>query len=54
MVWEQWVLIIVFCFGSISAIAIIGEERKAITKGTAVIQLIVSVILIYLVIRITR
>lgn len=51
MNWEQWILIIVFVIGVLSAVALIGRDRKPYTSGQAVVQIILASLLIYLVVR---
>jgi hypothetical protein len=51
MAWEQWVLIAVMVLGSLVNILTIGMRREPVTPRAAVIQIILTIGLIYLIIR---
>ena len=47
MEWFKIVLIVLYVIGALSNIALIGEERKPITKGTAALSVLLNGFLIW-------
>lgn len=51
MRWEAWTVVVLYVASALATVALIGRDRKPITPGGAVIQLVTVGFMVWLILR---